>query len=85
MVSQLIHKSFQRMININNEDIFVFWGFPPFSNSRNHLTTERHVFSLEVLLKTFSDYDFRATNRPISVLGDKSQKKALTRKSTSWY
>lgn len=50
MISQLIHKSFQRMINTNNKDIFVFWGFPCFFSSRNHLTTERHVFSLDLLM-----------------------------------
>lgn len=83
MISQLMHKSFQRMINTTNKDTFVFWSFLPFSTSRNHLTTERHVFSLEVVLKTFSDYDFRAKTGPI--LREKSQKKTLTRKSTSWY
>lgn len=85
VISQLICKSFQRMINTNNEDIFCFLGFPPLFSSRNHLTTERHIFSLELLLKTFSDYDFRAATGPISVLGDKSQKKTWTRKSTSCY
>lgn len=58
----------------HNEDIF-FWGFPHFFSSRNHLTTERHGFSLDLLLKTFSDYDFRAASGPISVLVDKSQRK----------
>lgn len=61
------------MINTNNEDIFVSWGFPPFFSSSNHLTAERHIFSLEMLLKTFSDCDFWAATAPTSVLGDESK------------